>query len=121
MSANQSKRIISQKKKQANALEKNKKQADFLMSQGYLKTSNRHCMLSRIDRSDWMEKMAKSHAPWNIEEGRAWVEGLGVGSAADHYRRCYSNDNITVTPEVLKFVKSSGHNPTGFLPKKKVA
>ncbi|KAF2282292.1 hypothetical protein GH714_044136 [Hevea brasiliensis] len=44
-------------------------------------------MVSRIDRADWKETMAKTHV-----NGMKWVNALGEGSAEDYYRRCISRD-----------------------------
>ena len=64
-----------------------------LIRKGYCRISNRHGIVSRIDRSDWKEYMAKKHSPWSIEAGMEWVSFLGT-NAEDHYRRCYSKDTI---------------------------
>lgn len=68
-----------------------------LSAQGYAVTSRKHRMVSRIDRPDWREHMAQSACPWDAKgEGMAWVAALGRAGAADHYRRCYSKDRITL-------------------------
>jgi len=111
-------------KRKAITAEKNKKlkllkqerdlnRAIALNSQGYLKVSNKHCMLSRLDREDWKEHMAITHTPWSAEEGMSWVECLD-NDAEDHYRRCYSEDKITVPEDVYKLSDKSGWNTIGF-------
>jgi hypothetical protein len=67
---------------------------DDYIKAGYRITSRKYGSVSRIDREDWKEYMAEQHAPWDIEEGRRWVKGLGDRVAADHYRRVYSKDHI---------------------------
>ena len=93
--------------------EKDLNLAILLISQGYLKTSNKHCMVSRLDREDWKEHMAISHSPWSIQDGMNWVECLDEG-AEDHYRRCYSKDKVTVSEDVLKLIESSDWKTIGF-------
>lgn len=70
-------------------------------AQGYRIVSRKYGIISRIDREDWKEAMAKAHAPWDIEEGRKWVRTLGDRGAADHYRRCYSKDNVELGGRAL--------------------
>lgn len=79
------------------------------IAQGYRVTSNKHRMISRIDRDDWKEYMAKGHSPWDWEgEGLKWVRILGDRSAADHYRRVYSRDTLTVSAAIIKAMPNSG-------------
>lgn len=85
-----------------------------LMKNGYRRTSRNHFSLSRVDRMDWKNAMAKEHSPWSIAEGLSWVNALGRG-ASDHYRRVYSDDTITVTPEISSLIDSSGNDPVGFI------
>jgi hypothetical protein len=83
--------------------------------EGYAITSRAYKHASRIDREDWRQYMAKKHAPWDPEgEGRAWVECLGDRSAADHYRRCYSKDQIVVPDDWVKILRNSGEGPQEF-------
>lgn len=89
--------------------------AKELAKQGYRRTSNRHGMLARVDRPDWKAYMALRHSPWDPEgEGRRWVEALGNG-AADHYRRVYSGDVITVPRKIAGKVPSSCWDAVGFV------
>jgi len=84
-----------------------------LIASGYRCSSNRHRIVSRIDREDWKEHMARKHAPWSFQEGIEWVEGLG-DRAADHYRRVYSRDKIEDVPEeAYNLVKQAGRG-SGF-------
>lgn len=91
-----------------------KQKAQELMDKGYLRVSNKGCVLSRVDRKDWRKHMAKEHAPWSQEEGNHWVTILGQ-SAADQYRRVYSEDKIKVPYEVSRYVDSSCHNAIDFI------
>lgn len=74
--------------------------------EGYFIVSRKHRVASRIDREDWKEYMATKHAPWDYEQGLAWVNALGK-HAGDFYRRVYSTDNITVPSSWLKLMKNS--------------
>jgi hypothetical protein len=81
-----------------------------LIASGYRAGSNRYRIVSRIDREDWKEHMARKHAPWSFEEGMRWVIGLGDERAADHYRRVYTKDKIEGVPEeVYRAVKRAGN------------
>lgn len=74
-----------------------------LLDSGYRCTSNRHRIVSRIDREDWREHMASKHMG-----GMEWVNILGYG-AGDHYRRVYSRDSIEGLPQpVYDYVKKHG-------------
>lgn len=79
---------------------------------GYARTSNRFGMVSRIDRKDWREHMASQHGG-----GMDWVKALGKKGAADHYRRCYSQDNLTIGSAAQR-LPPSADGPTEFRPKK---
>ena len=107
--------MIKNKKKLTEFFRKEKliKEAALLRKQGYLRTSNKYCSLSRIDREDWNIHMAISHSPWSLDCGLRWVEVLG-NDAEDHYRRCYSKDKITVSEELSKLVGSSSWKTIGF-------
>lgn len=93
-----------------------KKKAKELMDKGYRKVSVKHCVLSRIDKTNWREIMAEEYAPWSKEEGEHWVRIMGK-AAADHYRRVYSNDKISITLEVARWVLTSSHDTTEYLEK----
>ena len=81
---------------------------------GYCITSRRYRLANRLDRKDWRECMAQQHAPWDPKgDGMAWVECLGT-HAADHYRRCYSKDEIVVPEEWCKALGNSITGPQEF-------
>lgn len=82
---------------------------------GYRRTSNAFGILSRVDREDWKEHMARLHSPWNHAEGREWANLPGL-DAADFYRRVHSKDKVTVPKTVSRLVPTSGHDPIGFVP-----
>lgn len=76
-----------------------------LTASGYRCISNRHRMVSRLDRADWRDHMAREHTrgfkgdpDGNLEQGMKWVAALG-GGAADHYRRILSKDTIEQLPK----------------------
>lgn len=84
--------------------EQAKKVADYLMAQGYRKTSNAYCLISRVDREDWLDVLAKERRCSRADFYN--VDGSGVGDQhRDHYIRVFSKDNHTVAPEVLRFMK----------------
>jgi hypothetical protein len=78
---------------------------------GYCITSRAYRTASRLDRADWKQKLASTHV-----DGMAWVECLGDQSAADHYRRCLTRDQITVPSSWIKELGNSGSGPDRFLP-----
>lgn len=80
----------------------------LLIAQGYRRISNKHGMLSRIDRYDWKEFLAS--------EGY-YIGPQHEGSMADQYRRVYSKDVVELDPEIAKEVPSSGHDAIGFVDK----
>ena len=90
-------------------------QLGLLEKHGYRRTSNKHGHVTRIDRKDWLRFMAKKHAPWDFNEGTKWVMGLGLASAADHYRRVHSKDTLVLHPDDAKCIMSSNHDPIGFV------
>lgn len=87
-----------------------------LVDKGYRRISKKHCRLSRIDRPDWKEHMARSLAPWSHSEGIDRVMDMGeTGMAEDMYRRCYSKDTIKVSREVSLKVPCSSYERTGYV------
>ena len=86
--------------------------AKELMEMGYRVTSRKWGLVSRIDRPDWKEYMAKHHSPHSLEEGLEWVKLLGEAGAEDHYRRVYSEDTLEV-PELARQMASSCGAVTG--------
>jgi len=76
-----------------------------LMKAGYRKTSNAYCMVGRIDREDWLEVLAKERHCSVADFYN--VDGSGVrDSHRDHYIRTFTKDQHTVSPKVLKLMKS---------------
>lgn len=72
--------------------------AEWLIRNGYLRTSRKYRTVSRIDRPDWLELMCRAHGrePWMyMVPGHA----KAGGSAGDHYRRVYSQDSIESVPQ----------------------
>lgn len=80
--------------------------AGQLLFNGYRKTSNAYCQVSRIDCDDWLDVLAKE-----MNCARADFMCVNGGGVEDHWRdyyiRVYSRDNLTVSPAVLKFMKKS--------------
>jgi hypothetical protein len=78
-------------------------------SYGYAITSREFGRASRLDRPDWVDHMAKLHAPWDPDcEGMRWVFKLGYREAADFYRRVHSHDHIEVSETIRKLMVKSG-------------
>lgn len=82
--------------------------------EGYCVTSRKFGIVSRIDRPDWKEYMAKQQRPWSLKEGLEWVEALGEQDAEDFYRRCYSKDKLTIGKRKASFYPKSHTTITGF-------
>lgn len=95
-------------------IELHKKIAKEFMDKGYRRVSRKHCILSRVDKLNWRNYMAKDYAPWSLEEGEAWVRSLG-DSAADHYRRVYSHDKIQVPEEISRWIAPSDFDKVDFV------
>lgn len=75
-----------------------------LMKKGYRKTSNAYCIVSRIDRDDWLDVLAKERRCSRADFYN--VDGSGVGDQhRNHYIRVFSKDKLTVAPEVMSFMK----------------
>lgn len=90
-------------------------QARALAARGYRRTSNRHRIISRIDRPDWLEKMAR-------DLRRAPADFMVPGGSqpqpnwCDHYRRIYSRDKIEgVAEEVFRLIPGSDWDPIGYV------
>jgi hypothetical protein len=65
---------------------------------GYRIISNRYCIACRIDRSDWREHCKALHPL-----------SQGVWNDSDWYRRCVSEDKITVPETWRKQILNSTH------------
>lgn len=74
--------------------------AEEYIAQGYRVTSRKHRTISRIDRSDWKEFL--------LEKYPNWVGVLSDTQIADHYRRIYSKDDLTVSVGIIKKMPNSG-------------
>lgn len=86
--------------------------AKDLRAQGYRRTSNRHHLVSRIDRPDWAEALAEY-----MHQGRDKADEYRTANWADFYRRVLSNDTLTVSAYTAKAVGASGNDPVGFVPR----
>ena len=78
-------------------------------AKGYAIVSRASCWAARIDRPDWREHMAASHA-----SGMKWVKALGA-SAGDQYRRCQSRDVIVVPQGWVRLLPNSGSGMNEFV------
>ncbi len=76
---------------------------------GYRRISVAKGLCARIDRPDWKEHMAR------VGGGEQWVQSMGLGAAADQYRRVYSKDVIQFAQCEAKTIPTSCHDETGFV------
>lgn len=75
------------------------------MKKGYRKTSNAYCIVSRIDRDDWVEKLARERYCSVADFYN--VDGTGIGDQhRDYYVRVHSKDKLTVHPRILQKMKA---------------
>lgn len=92
-------------KPNARQLRKLRNDPTLLNKLGYRRISNASRIVARVDRPDWQRVMADL--------------GLHIAAdelnAADHYRRCYSEDRITLESSVYKRVKGSCADAIGFV------
>ena len=76
-----------------------------LMREGYHRTSNAYCTISRIDRDDWLNVLAKERR-CSVADFYS-VDGSGVSDSwKDYYIRPHSKEKQTVHPKVLRSIKS---------------
>lgn len=86
-----------------------------LAEMGYRLVSRKHRTISRVNRSDWREVMAKRLCPWDEIEGLMLVDRMGEASAADWYRRCISKDTLTISSWYIKAFPKSGNDPINYV------
>lgn len=87
------------------SLEEAMQTAQELTSLGYRKTSNAYCMVSRIDRDDWLDVLARERHCSRADFYS--VDGSGVSdNHRDYYVRVHSKDTLTVHPAVLIHMRS---------------
>lgn len=86
------------------SLEEAMQTANELTRLGYRRTSNAYCMVSRIDREDWLNVLAKER---NCSRADFYnVDGTGIAdSHRDYYIRVHSKDNHTIHPAVFVHMK----------------
>lgn len=73
--------------------------AKDLTSKGYRIVSRSGRIVSRVDRPDWKEYLKENRMPVD----------------ADWYRRCVSQDTKVISHSLMKHMKSSCHDNTGFV------
>jgi hypothetical protein len=105
-----------------------------LIEKGYRRVSNKFKMVSRVDRPDWLDVLFNVRAIRNtivLAQLKDYYRGVDFSGTfseesvmqeaamcADHYRRCFSKDNIEwLDPEIFKRIPSSGGDPTGYIQK----
>jgi len=83
-----------------------RKTAEILTSYGYRRISRKHGLISRIDRPDWREVMAKKMF--------LTPEQIGV-SLCDHYRRCFSKDTLQVGERLVLLIPTSSGDRVSYI------
>ncbi len=110
-----------------------------LISQGYRKISNKHRIISRIDKKNWVSIIYEDYFGHNnigiYKAVETFYEGKPIKEfgfmretveyeaklIADHYRRCYSKDTIEdVSIEIFTKIPSSNWDITGYCDKRKI-
>jgi hypothetical protein len=75
--------------------------AKELREMGYIKTSNAYCSVSRVDREDWLDVLARERHCSRADFYN--YDGSGVGHQHyEYYCRVYSKDTLTVHPEIIR-------------------
>jgi len=94
---------------------------------GYRRVSNAYQHVSRIDREDWILKLAAhlDRAPADLFIVHEHREGPGVhyrvgkrvsGGWCDYYRRCLSKDTLTISDlATFRAIPGSGHDDCGYV------
>lgn len=85
-----------------------------LIARGYRRISNKHGMLARIDRSDWIEVLAK-HLKRSPAELYAPGEPNPEPCWYDYYRRVLSRDKVTVPKWAAKNIPNSDRDTCGYI------
>lgn len=86
-----------------------------LIDSGYCRVSSSHRRVARIDRESWRDILALRHSHHDpAGEGMARAYDSRAG---DTYRRCHSNDVLTIDePYLFKMFPGSGDGPDYYLP-----
>lgn len=90
--------------------------AKKLADRGYRRTSTKHRMVSRIDREDWLEVLAR-HLHRSVAE--LYIQGTNTISPnwTDYYRRVLSKDTLmNIDPEVHRAIPGSSGDGCGYVP-----
>jgi hypothetical protein len=93
--------------------EQHRIEANAYMEKGYRRISNKYCHISRVDREDWKELVAKRFCSWDIKKGLELVERRKPCSG--FYRSVLSEDILTVAPEIMALIDPSTHDPVEFI------
>lgn len=76
--------------------------AKALAARGYALISRKYNILSRIDRATWVEVFTK-----DLGHDKKWMQSVTISELADHYRRVYSKDQISVPAAVAALMPKS--------------
>jgi hypothetical protein len=89
--------------------------AQLLKAMGYRRVSNKHKLVARIDRKDWLQSMAKSlhRAPADF-----YVPGENhvAPNWCDYYRRVHSKDQLEVSAEIYAALPASNETSDDYVP-----
>jgi hypothetical protein len=81
-----------------------------LIARGYRRVSRRFGMVARVDREDWREYMAEK-----LHKTPAQINAA-ANIWADHYRRVYSKDVLTLPQAKALKVPASAGDSIGWIP-----
>lgn len=72
-----------------------------LAKKGYRGISNAFCRVSRIDREDWLDVLARERHCSRADFYN--LDGSGIGDQhRDYYIRAFSKDTLTVHPQIYQ-------------------
>lgn len=77
-----------------------------MRAQGYCRTSNKHLIVSRIDRADWLQIINK-HLGRPLDDFERWY--------GDYYRRVLGRDRVHIeSVELFRRFPASAEGPNHF-------
>lgn len=88
-----------------------------LEAKGYRRTSNRHGLISRIDRPDWLDALNR-HLMRSAQQGNLILENseeYNSGSWQDFYRRVLSKDTLEIGKSQAQNIGTSSWDNIGYI------
>ena len=84
-----------------------------LIEMGYRRVSNKYGTVSRVDRPDWIHFLAlELNIPIEILSD---IYNKRSNNYANHYRRVFSKDRVTLDPVLAKQIPSSDWDQVGYV------